>query len=90
MLPMIDPQYNHVVLTVTQKSIYLHFLKNFRATLLSTNHRSNFRKIQEIRLTPPSDADVLEFITNAFPDLYLDMGSFGPVALLWGEMRGMK
>ncbi|EDR02102.1 uncharacterized protein LACBIDRAFT_295499 [Laccaria bicolor S238N-H82] len=46
---------------------------------------SNLVKIRRIREHPPTDADVVEFLTNAFPDLYLAHGDFGPEGVSWVE-----
>lgn len=49
---------------------------------------SNMKKIRQIHSHPPSDNDVLEFLTNSFPDLYLDLGNFSLAELvLWGETK---
>lgn len=39
---------------------------------------SNMSKIREIRDGPPTDDDVVDFLTNSFPDLYLAPGDFSP------------
>ncbi|THH08078.1 hypothetical protein EW146_g9110 [Bondarzewia mesenterica] len=38
------------------------------------DQKSNQSKIQEVRNKLPTDADVLDFLTNAFPDIYLVPG----------------
>ena len=54
-----------------------------------SDHRSNQEKIQEIRPHPPSDDDVIYFLKNSFPDIYLDLESFTPVDedFLWGMTK---
>ena len=64
------------------------FPEELKAFTPAVDHRSNLEKIKEIRSHhPPSDDDVLEFLMNSFPDLYLELGNFGPAELLWGETR---
>lgn len=46
---------------------------------------SNLTKIRQIRDHPPTDADVVDFLTNSFPALYLAPGDFGPEGVSWGE-----
>ena len=46
---------------------------------------SNISKIRQIRHHPPTDDDVVDFLTNSFPDLYLAPGEFGPEGIDWGE-----
>jgi len=46
---------------------------------------SNMAKIQEIRSHPPTDNDVVDFLTNSFPDLYMAPGDFGPEGVDWGK-----
>lgn len=46
---------------------------------------SNMSKIRDIRSQPPTDNDVVDFLTNSFPDLYLAPGDFGPEGVSWGE-----
>lgn len=45
----------------------------------------NINKIRKIHRNPPSDEDVVEFLTFAFPDLYLEHGDFSEDNLIWGE-----
>ena len=46
---------------------------------------SNKTKIAAIRTQPPSDSDVIAFLTNAFPDLYLKLSTFREGDVLWEE-----
>jgi hypothetical protein len=50
-----------------------------------TNQVSNMSKIQNIRHYPPTDNDVVDFLTNSFLDLYMAPGDFGPEGVVWGE-----
>ena len=34
--------------------------------------------LSKIRHCPPTDSDVIDFLTNSFPDLYMAPGDFGP------------
>lgn len=45
----------------------------------------NKLKIQQIRAQPPGDGDVVTFLTDAFPDLYLEPSSFREGNVLWRE-----
>jgi hypothetical protein len=45
---------------------------------------SNMSKIRQIRHHPPTDNNVVDFLTNSFPDLYLASGDFGPQGVDWG------
>ena len=45
----------------------------------------NRTKIRQIRFQPPTDGDVITFLTDAFPHLYLKAGSFNENDILWGE-----
>jgi len=44
----------------------------------------NKSNIQSMR-HPPTDSDVVEFLTNSFPDLYMASGDFSPDRIEWGE-----
>lgn len=46
---------------------------------------SNMSNIRKIRPHPPSDEDVVTFLTDAFPDLYLEPGHFCEGDVLWGR-----
>jgi hypothetical protein len=46
---------------------------------------SNMSKIRNITRYPPTDNDVVDFLTNSFPDLYMAPGDFGPEGVSWGE-----
>ena len=45
----------------------------------------NMSKIKQIRHHPPTDGDVVDFLTNSFPNIYLFFGDFGPGCVSWGE-----
>lgn len=46
----------------------------------------NQTKVRQIRHQPPTDTDVIDYLTNAFPDIYLiSAGEFGTKGTLWGE-----
>lgn len=42
-------------------------------------------KIQAIRTHQPCDGDVVDFLTNAFPHLYLETKKLTEDDVLWGE-----
>jgi hypothetical protein len=46
---------------------------------------SNKSKIRNMRDGPPTDDDIINFLTNHFPDLYMAPGDFGPQGVDWGE-----
>ena len=35
-------------------------------------------RLRDVRHYPPTDDDVVDFLTNSFPDLYMSSGYFGP------------
>ena len=39
----------------------------------------------QFKLNHPSDANVVEFLTNVFPDLYLKQSIFHEGDITWGE-----
>ena len=45
-------------------------------------------KIRTIRTCQPCDEDVIAFLTEAFPHLYLELRSFRESNVLWGESVG--
>jgi hypothetical protein len=49
------------------------------------NQVSNMSKFQNIRNYPPTDNDVVDFLTNSFPDLYMAPGNIGPEDVSWHE-----
>jgi hypothetical protein len=51
------------------------YTNDLTSCTLVGNHVSNMSKI---RHHPPTDNNVINFLTNLFPDLYLAPGDFGP------------
>jgi hypothetical protein len=41
--------------------------------------------MMQIKTQQPCDGDVVDFLTNAFPDFYLDLGGFPQGDVHWGE-----
>jgi hypothetical protein len=73
----------HIFQTVyTDNSKFPDHLKLFRPP---SDQVPNQIKIQAIRAQPPKDADVIAFLTDAFPDLYLNLSTFSEDDILWGE-----
>jgi hypothetical protein len=55
------------------------------------DRRSNFLKMAELHPCSPSDGDVVEYLTNEFPDIYLASIPFDPDKIFWGvTMTGRK
>ena len=44
----------------------------------ATDDIPNMSDFRKIRNHPPTDADVVDFLTNSFPDIYLSSGYFVP------------
>jgi len=61
------------------------FPEHLKSLTPLADHVSNKTKIVAIRAQPPSDADVVEFLTDAFPDLYLKLSTFREGDITWGE-----
>jgi len=61
------------------------FTEHLKCLTPLANHVSNKTKIAAIQAQPPSDADVIEFLTDAFPDLYLQLKTFNESEVVWEE-----
>jgi hypothetical protein len=68
----------HLFNTVYQDSSQFPDDLKTHTPLTATDQVSNMSKIKQLEDHPPTDDDVVDFLTNSFPDLYLPPGSIGP------------
>ena len=60
------------------KNVYKDNMEDLKLSTPIADHIPNMSKIREIRRHPPTDADVIKFLTVGFPDIYMAPGDFGP------------
>ena len=67
------------------KNVYKDNTEDLKPSTPIADHIPNMSKIREIRRHPPTDADVVKFLTTVYPDIYMAPGDFGPERVDWGE-----
>jgi hypothetical protein len=61
------------------------FPQDLKSCTPVSNQVSNKSKIRNMRDGPPTDNDIVNFLTNHFLDLYMAPGDFGSQGVDWGE-----
>lgn len=81
--PLLRQPILHIFNTVYQDDSKLpEHLKN---AIPVADQIRNMMTTQQIRTEQPCDGDVIDFLTNGFPDLYLKLGGFPQGKVPWGE-----